>query len=303
LTLQYAHGRAFYKNNFFYTRREMFINIRLLLSHLLLLAVVYNVAIADLINYTEIHCAITPMMQRDTNCSHPHIPGPQSLRVPANIATSTNWCGYIAEKNFSTPTKNSVSAVSGSWIVPKLVSTPRNSYCAIWVGIDGYSSPTVEQIGTSHNWINGMQQNYTWFEMYPNGAFVIGGFPLSPGDVISASVVYSGNSIFTLTIVNDTKRIYFTVPTSYTHSSTALRESAEWIIEAPYLNGILPLSDFVTAYLWGCIATISGVTAPIKNNSWQNLAIEMVTNNNAPKAIPSSLLSDNGSFFGTWAHV
>src|SRR5437762_3371450 len=147
----------------------MFMKMRLLLHPVFLLTVVCGTIIANISNYTEIHCTITPMMQRDTNCSHPHIPGPRSSRVPANSATSTNWCGYVAEKNFSTPTKNSVSAVSGSWIVPKLVSTPSNSYCAIWVGIDGYSSPTVEQIGTSHNWINGAQQNYTWFEMYPNG--------------------------------------------------------------------------------------------------------------------------------------
>jgi hypothetical protein len=256
-------------------------------------------------DYQKIECTIIPTNQEEPCClhaSHPNIPGPRSSRIPSNIATSTNWAGYAAANNISHPTKNSVSAVSGSWIVPILKPTPDNSYCAIWVGIDGYGSPSVEQIGTSHNWINGVQQNYTWFEMYPSGSFAINGFPLIPGDVISASVVYSGNSIFTLTIVNDTRQVYFTVPTSYTHSTVALRESAEWIVEAPFLNGILPLSDFVTAYLWGCVATINGVSAPINNSSWQHAGIEMIMANNVAKAIPSALLADNGSFFVTWAH-
>jgi len=253
-------------------------------------------------DYTQIECTIIPAGNYESHNSHPHIPGPRSARTPSNVATSTNWSGYAAESNFSHPTRNSVTAVSGTWIVPSLKSTPDHSYSSIWVGIDGYSSPTVEQIGTEHDWFNGAQQNYAWFEMYPGGSYVIGGFPLNPGDVISASVVYSGNSIFTLTIINQTHKVSFTVPTSYTRSTTAARQSAEWIVEAPYLNGILPLADFVTAYMWGCSATINGITAPIKNNSWQNIGIEMVTVNGTPKDIPSAILPDNGSFFVTWAH-
>ncbi len=255
-------------------------------------------------NYQEIECTIMPIATHESSCSHPHIPGPKSrdTRLMPNEVTSTNWSGYAAANSFSHPSKGSVSAVSGTWIVPKLQSTPHNSYSSLWVGIDGYTSSTVEQIGTEHDWINGAQQNYAWFEMYPGGSYLINGFPLNPGDVISASVVYSGNYIFTMMLYNDTRQVFFTVPTTYTKSKTALRQSAEWIVEAPYLNGILPLSDFVTAYMWGCMATINGVTGPIKNKAWQNVAIEMVTNNGTPKDTPSALLPDNGSFFVTWAH-
>lgn len=258
--------------------------------------------------YTEIECQVQLLETAkethatDHHASHPHIPGPRSARVPSNFATSTNWAGYAAATKLSSPKKNSVSAVSGTWIVPTIQATPDDSFCAIWVGIDGYSSPTVEQIGTEHDWSNGAQQNYAWFEMYPGGSYLINGFPLTPGDVISASVVYSGNSIFTLKLYNDTQQVFVTVPTQYTKSSVAQRNGAEWIVEAPFLNTILPLSDFGTIYLWGCTATINGVTAPIKNKSWQDIGIEMVTNNGAPKAIPSTVLPDGGSFFVTWAH-
>jgi hypothetical protein len=222
--------------------------------------------------------------------------------VPAGQVTSTNWSGYAAATNFTRPTSFSVSAVSGSWIVPTVKASGGNTYSSFWVGIDGYSSPTVEQIGTEHDFINGVQQNYAWFEMYPAGSYVINGFPLNIGDVISASVVYSGNNIFTLTIKNDTQSVSFTVPTAYTHSSTALRESAEWIVEAPYYNGILPLSNFVTAYMIGGFATINGITAPINNSSWRNVGIEMVTVGGVAKDLTSALLPDNASFFETWKH-
>jgi Peptidase A4 family len=253
-------------------------------------------------NYTHIECTIIPKEQLETHISHPHIPGPRTSRVPAGQVSSTNWSGYAAATNLNHPTKNSVSAVSGSWIVPTIVSSGGNTYSSLWVGIDGYNSPTVEQIGTEHDFSGGVQQHYAWFEMYPGGSYVINGFPLKPGDVISASVVYSGNNIFTMTLMNDTQKVSYTVPTQYTKSSTALRESAEWIVEAPYYNGILPLSNFATAYLWGCMATINGITAPIGNNSWQNVGIEMTTTNGTPKDLTSPLLPDKGSFFVTWKH-
>lgn len=253
-------------------------------------------------NYTAIECTLTPIKKEESHCSHPHIPGPRSARVPANQASSTNWSGYVAATNLTNPTAHSVSAVSGSWIVPTVITSGGNTYSSLWVGIDGYSSPTVEQIGTEHDFINGAQQNYAWFEMYPGGSYLINGFPLHVGDVISASVTYIGNNTFVLVIMNDTQQVSFTVPTTYTKSSTALRNCAEWVVEAPYLNGILPLSDFGTAYLWGCMTTINGITGVIGNNSWQNTGIEMITNTGAPKDTTSSLLPDRGSFFVTWAH-
>jgi hypothetical protein len=253
-------------------------------------------------DYQEIECTIVAINKEEETCSHPHIPGPRSKRVPSGQTSSTNWSGYAAANKLSSPKKGSVTAVSGSWIVPTIVPTDTDAYSSLWVGIDGFNSPTVEQIGTEHDWSNGQQQDYAWFEMYPGGSYVINGFPLNPGDVISASVVYSGNNTFTMKLMNDTQKVSYTIPTSYTKSSVALRESAEWIIEAPYMNAILPLSDFVTAYMWGCIATINGITAPIGNNSWQNIGIEMVATDGTPKDLTSALLPDNGSFFVTWQH-
>lgn len=275
-----------------------FFSTRLFISLILWSTVDASHAISK--GYREIPCTISRIDEKDNNRTHPHIPGPRSQTRAQQ--TSTNWGGYVGAANINSPTQNSVSEVYGSWIVPTIVSAGGNTYSALWIGIDGYTSSTVEQIGTSHNFINGKQQHYAWFEMYPGPSYRINGFPLTPGDVISASVVYSGNNIFTMTLSNDTQKVTTTIPTSYTQSSIAERSSAEWIIEAPYSNGILPLSNFKTAYMWGCFATINGIFNAIQNNSWQNVSLEMVTNSGASKAIPSSLLQDDGSFFTLWKH-
>lgn len=256
----------------------------------------------DFHEYQAIECTIVPIRREEKNFSHPFIPGPKSSRVPSNQTSSTNWSGYVAQTNLSHSIKNSVSAVSASWIVPTIKTSANGASSSVWVGIDGYSSSSVEQIGTDHDWSNGAQQHYAWFEMYPAGSYAINGFPVNPGDVISASVTYIGNKTFVMTIINDTKKVTFTVPTSYTKSSTALRNCAEWVIEAPYLNTILPLSNFGTIYMWGCMATINGINGPIGNSAWQNIGIEMVTNSGAVKDLVSALLPDKGSFFTIWQH-
>ncbi len=130
----------------------------------------------------------------------------------------------MAAKNLTAPATNSVTAVYGTWVVPS-VSAPSNpkteTYSSLWIGIDGYNNATVEQIGTAHEWKNGKVVHYAWFEMYPNAAFELSGFPLIPGDIISASIEYRGNNIFLMTISNVSRKAYTTVPTSYTTSTSA----------------------------------------------------------------------------------
>jgi hypothetical protein len=229
-------------------------------------------------------------------------PGISPLKL-LNTALSTNWSGYVGASNLSHPATDSVTAVSGSWAIPMLHSTTTTTYSATWVGIDGFSSSTVEQIGTAQNWVGKAQQNYAWFEMYPMGAYEIVGFPTNVGDVITASVEYTGSNIFELQIENVTRKVYYTVPSSYTHSSSALRNSAEWIMEAPSSgSGVLPLADFGNATFTNCEATISGISAPLVNTHWPDEAIEMETSGRVIKAIPSAVYGQNLDFMVTWEH-
>jgi len=83
----------------------------------------------------------------------------------------------------------------------------------------------------------------------------------------------------------------------------ARMSSAEWIVEAPWSSGVLPLANFGvanfgqgnTGVLGTCYATISGTNGAI--GSFANaVKIDMVTSSGALKAQASSLSSDGSSF-------
>ncbi len=170
-------------------------------------------------------------------------------------STSENWSGYAA-----TGANGSYTSVSSAWVQPSLTcSTKTASYSAFWVGLDGYSDQTVEQIGTEANCSQGKAQYSTWYEMYPqNPSELLTRLVVSPGDQVSASVTYTpptttksrnffgrtNNGSFTLSL-NDltTGKSY---STNQTTNRAANRSSAEVVAEAPYSNGILPLADFGT---------------------------------------------------------
>ena len=176
--------------------------------------------------------------------------------------TSSNWSGYAVQT-----TANAVTSVSGSWKVPA-VSGQGPAYSAVWVGIDGYSSSTVEQIGTESDVLsNGSPSYYAWYEMYPNYSYNISNttsptgvvitsstFTVKPGDSITASVQYvttSTGSAFQLTLNDGSEFFTIVIPqaaSSGRHSAPqAQRSSAEWIVEAPSSGyGVLPLADFTS---------------------------------------------------------
>lgn len=250
-------------------------------------------------DYKHIECTFEPVVRASHKSPNPkpiHIGEPYRSLQEAT-GSSTNWSGYVSVTNLTNPAVNSVSYVVGSWVVPTIKNTPQTKYSSIWVGIDGYSSGTVEQLGTEHDWNNGKQVNYAWFEMYPNYAYKINGFPVNIGDSMTASVQYIGTSTFKLSITNNTKKVTTTIPYSYTQSATAQRSSAEWIVEAPYLNGILPLANFGIISFSNCTTTINGVTGAINDNHWQFVDVVMVSEvDGQPKATPS-ILTNNGQNF------
>src|SRR6516225_3566948 len=109
---------------------------------------------------------------------------------PSVLAYSTNWSGYAVAET----AKDSVSAVSGSWTVPTVSTKSTSGYSADWVGIDGYSSNTVEQLGTEEDTAyssqrDGTPQYYAWIEMYPGPSWIIPDV-VKPGDAINASVQF-----------------------------------------------------------------------------------------------------------------
>lgn len=212
----------------------------------------------------------------------------EAPRIRLKNGNSSNWSGYAVETNLTSPTNNAVSDVKGSWVVPTVTCDPTiNTYSSAWVGIDGYSDGSVEQIGTEQDCISGQPRYYAWYEMYPKPSRYI--MPVSPGQNISAEVTYV-NGRFVLKLNGF----------STTQKANAQRQSAEWIMEAPWSGGVLPLANFGTINFGGSQATLNGVTGTINNSSWQNDKITMVNSSGSPKATPSSLSSDGSSFSVTW---
>lgn len=260
-------------------------------------------AIANEKSHTKIECELEPIVRGAKSEKELTSHGRDSYHLVGILESSSlNWSGYATVPK-TRITAGTVTAVTGSWTVPHLTATPDDAYSSIWVGIDGYSSNTVEQIGTEQDWINGSQQNYAWFEMYPAGSYMLVGFPVDVGDSITANVHYVGRNTFQLTIYNNTKRVYAVIPSSYTRSSNALRSSAEWIVEAPSDgSGVLPLANFVSATLTNCSATISNKTGPINYVLWKFDQLNMVTSGGTVKALTSNLVNSGKGFTVLWEH-
>jgi len=239
---------------------------------------------------------------------------------------SENWSGYAV-------TGSSFTQVLGSWTVPSVncAETPAtrssNVYASFWVGIDGYTSNTVEQIGTDSDCDYTKQGSdatyYAWYEFYPSFSYEIPSVPVSPGDEMSAEVNYSGTE-FTVTITDKTTGKSFSTTKSV---KGAKRSSAEWIVEAPCCGrggSYLPLSDFGTVGLgqdYNTTPHISGTnyatdsatsgqisffgppvyTLCTETNSSNCLSqINMVTSSGAAEDTSSNLSSDGTSFQVTW---
>jgi hypothetical protein len=203
---------------------------------------------------------------------------------------STNWSGYA-------DTGSSFSNVSASWTEPSASCSGRQEQlAAFWVGIDGYSSDSVEQDGTLIECYRGKAYQYTWWEMYPTNDIQVVGETAAAGDAITATVTRSGTS-YTLA-VTDATHAADSFTTTQTCSSCA-NSSAEWIAEAPSgSSSIYPLADFGS---WSASnASVTEGTTSGVISSFTDDEITMVDNSGATKALPGALNSSGNGFSVTW---
>lgn len=214
---------------------------------------------------------------------------------PATSATpgltqvqSTNWSGYA-------DTGTNFSKVSASWTEPTATCGTATSLAAFWVGIDGFTSSSVEQDGTLIECSGGTPIYISWWEMFPTNAIQIVGTTVAPGDKISASVTRSGTS-YTLKLTDSTNTAN---SFSRTETCSCSNTSAEWIAEAPSNgSGVLPLSNFHT---WTArSAKVSTTTKSGVISSFTDDEITMVDSAGHVKAQPGPLNSTGNSFKVTY---
>ncbi|MDG6997172.1 MAG: hypothetical protein JRN52_14730 [Nitrososphaerota archaeon] len=206
---------------------------------------------------------------------------------------STNWSGYV-----DTGSAGTVTYVSGSWTVPTLqCPSSGTTYVAIWVGIDGYTSTTVEQTGVLGECSSGTTTYSAWYEFYPAAMVTISGIKVSPNDGFTASVTANGGGSFSITITDTT--------TGSTNTTTgtvsgAQQSSAEWILERPALCRVAhctlsTLANFGNPEPFtSASATVGGKTGAI--SAFSDVAVTMVGGSSGPILALPSPLSGGTSF-------
>jgi hypothetical protein len=204
---------------------------------------------------------------------------------------STNWSGYA-------DTGSDFATVTAKWTQPSATCGSAESLAAFWVGIDGYSSASVEQDGTLIECVGGTPSYFTWWEMYPTNDIQVVGDTLAPGDKITAKVIRTGTS-YKLSVTDSTHPAdSFSTTQSCTDCANS---SAEVIAEAPCCTssgGILPLSHFSTF-----TATDTTVKTTSKSGSISSFTddeITMVDSSGNVKAQPGALNATGKSFKVTW---
>ncbi|SRR5579875_388449 len=212
---------------------------------------------------------------------------------------STNWSGYA-----DTPSLGQVNAVSGSWKLPTLSCPNRGTtYVALWVGIDGYASSTVEQTGVLGECNRGAASYSTWYEFYPNPMVTIKSVAVKPGNIVSASVTYSSSTNkFSVKITNTNTGASFSVAQTV---SGAARSSAEWIVERPAtcigtLCRLTTLANFGSPSFTASSTTIGTSAGAITSSA--DVAITMVGSSTGPILAEPSALSNGGASFTVSYH-
>jgi hypothetical protein len=242
-----------------------------------IIAMLLGIAGASLLS-GQVPSAVTDASQHDASAvararaaflkkmsSHrPLVRSTAAAPAPGEGATSFpsyNWSGFADQESGS----KTISSVTGDWVIPN-VQCPggSNQYedtiNSQWIGIDGFSNETVEQLGSATQCFEGVEYYYVWVEMFPAGTIEEGTQACinnnidcpEPGDHISASVTVTpagGTNEYRLSLTDYTHPQESFSVTASCAPATCADSSAEWIMERPayalpFGFQIVPLASF-----------------------------------------------------------
>ena len=211
--------------------------------------------------------------------------------------TSGNWTGYA---DIACPTC-SLRYVSADFTVPHLntAKSPGNSWAGHWVGLDGVTNSTVEQVGIDTYVSGGVDYYYAWYRCPGRRPGLCpGGQPRRqhPGqrvhgqrDLLPQPQRHDAGS----RVQRHSER-----PAGYTGQN----KSAEVITEAPSeVSGSsliqLPLADYGQVnYNNATVTSRSGTHGGLGSTSlWNGYAVKMVGSSGATLSTPSGLLNGTNS--------
>jgi hypothetical protein len=199
---------------------------------------------------------------------------PVGKGLPTASGTNSHWSGAVV----TPPAGDGFASVSGTWLVPDAYPPPSawnghgyndGLYNALhWVGIAGDIGAGASNLlqagtGTDVNVVIGAISvtPYFWFEWWnsplDNGYTKLGGFTVTPGDVIEVTVCTSTDTNGSATIGNVTRSEYVTQPINRPSANlTLVGNTAEWIVEREGFPGgnFATLADYGAVFFSDCLA-------------------------------------------------
>jgi hypothetical protein len=186
-----------------------------------------------------------------------------ALPVHGGTVTSANWSGYAV-----TPSGDNITGVSSSFIVPT-AGLILPGFSASWTGIGGYSSTDLIQAGVAEDSLPSNpllgDQYYAWYELLPGDSVQLTNCTgdatcaVNPGDSVSVHIFQTANNTWTIDVADSGHWTWSATDVDY----VSMHSSAEWILEAPTVDGVQSLLAGVGTAEFGPVSTYTvGTGAP-----------------------------------------
>jgi hypothetical protein len=201
--------------------------------------------------------------------------------LPGHLATHVDnpyWSGYVV----TSPGVNPISytRVTGTWKEPRVTCGHRTAgdSSAVWVGLGGYGTRTLEQVGVNANCdAKGRPFYFAWYEVVPDIARNIHA-RVFPGDTITATVRMIGLDVVALRVKDRTRHWMFARRINW---GSADNQSAEWVTEAPtncrrFDCRVASLANFGKVGFRDIEATGNGTSGTLRNPAWAAIRIRLV---------------------------
>ena len=193
--------------------------------------------------------------------------------VTGSTVASSNWSGYAMGSG-------PFNYASGSFNVPGLDATPTETFMSEWVGIDGATNSDLIQAGVDvyYDPATGYMYLSAWWEILPAAETLIS-MPVVPGDSMTVTVGQVTGTEWSIEITNNSTGQTFLTDQTYTGPGS----SAEWIVEAPEVNG-----SIATLAAYSPDVTFTGIRL---NGAETTIADIVMVQNNAQVSTPSAFTS------------
>jgi len=226
--------------------------------------------------------------------------------LTASTITTSNWSGYAVRANSG----QTIGRIQGLFSIPNVdcarstLGTSGSALWSDWVGLDGRTTSTVEQIGVAAECTSttGPATYFAFYEMYPSNGVTLTGTGVNPGDAIVV-IVQKVSTGWKLLLQDRTTGASVTTVQTCPSGSTCRDASGEVITED--YNTSVPaynLADFGIDNQTDLLATSgSGRNGGLGSGSlWTSYTIDMANPaNNHRMATPGPLYGGE-AFYLSW---